>query len=418
MEVIINKDFQEMFYLYAVLMYCLYPIARVYWYLRSRKDSRYNQRISERLGYQYQAQPADVWIHAASVGESKIAVQIASILQRKGYSLLLTTMTPNGSDIITQALGETVQHVYAPYDRFDCVSRFISAFQPKVCFLVETELWPGWLWKCRQLKILVWLINARCNPKSFRDYSRLQKLWPFVSYLSGVIASSPTDAARFEDLGAPNVSVVPNLKWSLPIQPKIAVNVPCVCAGSFHRDEVEALIAAWASSPMKSTWRLVIAPRHLTYLNEIDALLEKHSLKDIGDQDAPGITVVRDMGVLMSYYQTASIVIVGGSYIEHGGHNPLEPASFAVPVIMGLSTYNFEQPVASLKACGALKQTSDIPSALALASMWMSDSEMATKAQLGARDCMQEFATVKDQYINKFEIILGEIKHRDALCKT
>ena len=400
-----------MYFIYQAVITLLTPFIRLYWWRRSWKDQRYAKRVQERFGYYLNSNPVDVWIHAASVGESKIAMHVVGMLQSMDLSCVVTVQTPTGLAVLQNQCSDQMICCHAPLDRHDCVARFLEAFKPKLTFLIETELWPGWIHACNRAGIPVWLINARCHERKFQAYQRIKKIWPFFELLSGVVAVTQLDEQRYSQLGVLKTQVVPNLKWLLPEKPHKATQTPLVCAGSVHKEEIFALLRTWHDMPISKHSRLVIVPRHLDYLDEIDQFLERHHYHDMGDMDTVGVTVVREMGGLMNYYQSAKVCIVGGSFISHGGQNPLEPASCAKPIVMGPSTFNFDHPVRALVDAGALVLCQSIPEALAEVSNLLSQPEMADERGRAGAHVVMSHKSVLVAYQKIIRGLVGERLH-------
>jgi 3-deoxy-D-manno-octulosonic-acid transferase len=234
--------------------------------------------------------------------------------------------------------------------------------------LAETEFWPNLLHGCFRRGIPVAVVNARISDRSWPRYWRLRGLWkPFLSQLTALLAQSATDAERLRALGClpDRVTVSGNLKFDVRAAAESAATsllrdrsagLRIVVAGSTLAGEEEILLTAWpellAANPALS---LVLAPRHPERFAMVAALLDGTGLPwrkrtTFGDTElAPGEIVLLDsIGELASVYSLASVAFVGGSLVPSGGHNPLEPAQFGVPIVMGPSYQNFRAIVESL----------------------------------------------------------------------
>lgn len=398
-----------MYSLYQVIVALLTPLIRLYWWRRSWRDQRYGKRLYERFGYYPEAKKVDVWVHAASVGESKIALQVVRILRGLGQTCVVTTQTPTGLAILLSHLSDDMQACHAPMDRYDCVSRFLNTFKPKQTFLIETEVWPGWLRLCQRRAIPVWVLNARCREKKYHTYRRIGIVWPFVQLLSGVIAVTERDAECYRQLGVQSVHVIPNLKWAMKRLTGKHCSVPMVCAGSVHKQEIFELLSAWHASDLASRCRLVLVPRHLDHLDEIDDFMARHGYCDIKDVDQIGVTIIRQMGVLMNYYQHADVCIVGGSFIAHGGQNPLEPAACGKPIVMGTSTYNFTQPVQALVDAGGLVCCDSVSAALDEVGSLLNHPDIRASRGQAAEKVLDNYQMVICDYEKMIASIIGEV---------
>ena len=210
---------------YSLIFYLIQPLILLRLWWQGRKAPDYRKRWGERFGY-FPAlqQPGCVWVHAVSMGETRAALPlIRELLQRyPDRTVLVTTTTPTGSRQVRDALGNQVQHVYAPYDLPNVVTRFLDRTQPSLALIMETELWPNWFHQCRIRNIPIVLANARLSERSAQGYARLPRL--MAETLNGVVvaARSEIEAQRFRDLGATQVQVTGNIKYDLKVPEGLA----------------------------------------------------------------------------------------------------------------------------------------------------------------------------------------------------
>jgi 3-deoxy-D-manno-octulosonic-acid transferase len=260
------------------------------------------------------------------------------------------------------------------------VRAYLNALKPKMLVLAESEFWPNLLNNCFHREIPVVVVNARISDRSWPRYRMLRRLWrPFLQRLSRVLAQSDTDAGRLIAIGCPpqRVSVAGNLKFDVRAAEEsdatrllniLRRQLRLVVAGSTLEGEEVALLEAWprllASDPQLA---MVLAPRHPDRFTAVAALLAKSGIPWVKRSDwrsqpagslqplAAGQIVLLDtIGELASVYSLASVAFVGGSLIPAGGHNPLEPAQFAVPVVMGPYYANFRAITGDLLAHEAI----------------------------------------------------------------
>jgi 3-deoxy-D-manno-octulosonic-acid transferase len=256
------------------------------------------------------------------------------------------------------------------------VRTYLKALKPRILILAETEFWPNLLSGCFRRGIPVAVVNARISDRSWPRYRRLRWLWePFLGRLSKVLAQSETDAERLRAIGCmpERVSVAGNLKFDVraasdadaTVQLKTrGAGLRFLVAGSMLEGEESALLEAWpALLQVDSRLVMVLAPRHPERFGAVAALLEKSGLEWVRRSEwrsekasertpvQPGTIVLLDtIGELSSVYSLASIAFVGGSLIPAGGHNPLEPAQFGVPILIGPHFANFRAIVDELRA--------------------------------------------------------------------
>lgn len=347
---------------YTVLLYLLTPfvLLRLLWRGLALRD--YWKRWDERFGFvRPPARPVAVWVHAVSVGESLAALPlIEALVQQHGEGRVwVTTTTPTGSARIQAALGSRVCHSYAPYDLPGVVMNFLGRVQPQKVVVMETELWPNLIAALHARKIPLLIANARLSPRSRRGYARLAGFTRGVlARVTQVAAQSEADAQSFRALGAPQVSVMGNLKFEivpLPAQitagetlrARLGAARPVWIAASTHEGEDEAMLAAHAQVVQTlPNAALILVPRHPQRFDAVAALIGRTGLKSArrssGKAGADTQVLLGDsMGEMFSYLAAADASFVGGSLVPVGGHNVLEPAVLAKPVLFGPHMHNF-----------------------------------------------------------------------------
>jgi len=320
-----------------------------------------------------------VWIHAVSVGE---VLAITRLVQELDAALpacrvVVSTTTRTGQALARQRFGAD-RVFYCPLDLPWAVSSTLSALRPKMLILAETEFWPNLLAACFRRSIPVVVVNARISDRSWPRYRRLRSLWqPFLSRLAAVLAQSELDAQRLRALGCTSVSVAGNLKFDVRtpqaseatrLLTELGHGLRFVVAGSTLEGEEAALLAAWPSLlKADSQLSMVLAPRHPDRFAAVASLLDAASTPSMRRSDwtaqaprqiRPGQIVLLDtIGELASVYSLASVAFVGGSLVPAGGHNPLEPAHFGVPIVMGPHYANFRAITDDLLAHDAIRIT-------------------------------------------------------------
>lgn len=345
-------------HLYSLLGYLALPLvlARLFW--RSRQLPAYRQRIAERFGW-VPRQSGVIWLHTVSVGETLAATRLVAELQSRypGMPLLMTCMTPTGSVQIRKSF-PGVAHCYAPYDLPDCVNRFVQRVQPRLLILLETELWPNWLATCQARQIPVALVNGRLSERSCRGYQKFSRLFePLWPALSVIAAQYADDARRFAALNIRcPITACGSLKFDLELPDSLTehraaqrqqwAGRPVWIAGCTHEGE-EAIVLAAHRQLLRSRpdALLVLVPRHPDRFERVARLVEQSgfSLSRRSRQQVPQsqVYLADTMGELLLLYACADLSFVGGSLVDTGGHNLLEPAAVGVPVLTGPSHYNF-----------------------------------------------------------------------------
>jgi len=372
--------------LYTALFYLGLPLVAIRLWLRSRKAPAYAKRIGERFSYGMPTlQPGGIWVHAVSVGESIAAApMIRALLQRyPTLPITVTCMTPTGSERIHAMFANEprIQHCYLPYDLPCAAARFLDRVQPKLAVIMETELWPNHIHQCAKRGIPVALANGRLSERSAKGYGRFSKLTaPMLAEMSLFAVQTEAEAQRFRDLGArpETVEVTGSIKFDLTIDPQLlqraaelrgqwqAQERPVWIAASTHEGEDEVVLNAHrrllANHPDAL---LILVPRHPERFNSVFELCQREGFATVrrstgATVDAATSVLLGDtMGELLFLYALADSAFVGGSLVPNGGHNLLEPAALAKPVISGPHLFNFLDIAAQLNSAGALAEVDD-----------------------------------------------------------
>jgi 3-deoxy-D-manno-octulosonic-acid transferase len=353
-----------------------------------------------------QHEPEHVWVHAVSVGEVNAAAPLINALLRQypQQQLLVTTITPTGSDRVRALWGARVTHVYLPYDITGAVERFLARHRPQLALIVETELWPNLLFACRDHGIPAYLVNARLSERSLRGYRALRPLvGRALRTLHKVAAQSDADADRFRRLGAreDQVIVCGNLKYDTPVDPAIAQFAqqfrsrcgerPVWIAASTHPDEEAAMLAIDRTLRIRWPELLMLwAPRHPERFRPvtqqaIDSGLQVATRKLTRLPDpSDAVFVIDTLGELMSFYACADVAFVGGSLQPIGGHNLLEPAAVGTATVTGPHLHNFSDIAAQMRKADALRVVADADAAaVALEALLADVNERARMASAG-----------------------------------
>jgi 3-deoxy-D-manno-octulosonic-acid transferase len=348
-------------------------VSAPWWLWRMATTRKYREGLLERLGrVRLRLAPGAspvIWIHAVSVGEVLAITRLVAELEEAmpGFRIVISTTTKTGQALARERFG--VDRVfYSPLDLPWAVRAHLNALKPRMLVLAETEFWPNLLSGCYRRGVPVVVANARISDRSWPRYWRLRGLWSvFLGRLSRVLAQTETDAERLRALGcrAGSVTVSGNLKFDVraaqesaatELLKRLAGPLRLIVAGSTLEGEEAALLAAWpellAAEPGLA---MVIAPRHPERFEAVAGLLEGFRWRrrsQMGAQDsplAPGEIVLLDsIGELATVYSLAAVAFVGGSVVAAGGHNPLEPAQFGVPIVMGEHYANFRAIVEAL----------------------------------------------------------------------
>lgn len=383
--------------LYSLGTWLAQPLLKHKLRRRARAEPGYALAMHERFG---RYQPADlghdgrgqwVWIHAVSLGETRVAALLLAALRRRQpqLRLLLTHSTATGRAEGAKLLQDGDVQVWLPWDTPGAVRRFLQQFQPRLGVLMETEVWPNLCAQCQGAGIPLVLANARLNEKSWQGAKRLRALAvPAYSALHSVLAQSEEDAQRLRSLGAPVQAVLGNIKFD--VQPdaaqlatgaawRVASPRPVLLLASSREGEELQWLAAWQTRPRAQAVQWLIVPRHPQRFTQVEQLLTQAGLRVArrslwGERLPPSqgqaqvdVWLGDSLGEMALYYASAHIGLLGASFAPLGGQNLIEAAACACPMVLGPHTFNFSLAAEQAIACGAAQSAADIGQAMDLA---------------------------------------------------
>jgi 3-deoxy-D-manno-octulosonic-acid transferase len=409
-----------------------------WWLWRMATTRKYREGLAQRLGrvpaLEGQHGRPLIWIHAVSVGEVLAVSRLVSELDATlpGYFVAISTTTRTGQNLARERFGAG-RVFYCPLDLPWAVRAYLEALQPRMLVLAETEFWPNLLSGCYRRQIPVAVVNARISDRSWPRYRRLRWLWrPFLDQLSTVLAQSPIDAERLVAIACPpdRVSVAGNLKFDVrAVEEAEATRLlralaPCprfLVAGSTLEGEESALLETWPRLlEADPALVLVLAPRHPERFETVAALLDTSRVNWVRRSEwktqpaetlkppRGGQVVLLDtIGELASVYSLATVAFVGGSLIPAGGHNPLEPAQFGVPIVMGQHYANFRAIAEDLLAHGAIRAVAQHELAPTLVEL-LRDSSTANAMGERARQVFETQAGATARCVDALQALLPD----------
>ena len=395
---------------YRLIIGVLKPLYRLQVWRRSHQRANYQQEVAQRFGKFYPPRPVNkntanndnknkvIWCHAVSLGETNTVAPLLDQLLQQGYQIWLTNTTQTGFARGASRFAEAIahgkmSHSYVPVDSPAVIKTFLTHVQPVAVLFVETELWANILYILAQQKIPSILVNGRLSAASFSRYQKISAVSrSMMQNLTLIIAQDDDSAQRFHQLGAKpeQIQVAGSLKWvinapkvnhgndKLPLEDKkMAPNVkglerlerPVWVAASTHNGE-EKIVLFWQQQLLKQLLRvasvqnplLILVPRHPERFDEVATLIKQSGLIMARRSMNEAVTaetqvyLADSMGELMTWFALADVALVGGSLVDIGGHNPVEPASVATPIVMGRYTQSCQTVVDKLAGVGALYQ--------------------------------------------------------------
>ena len=398
------------------------------YYLRRRmaRGKEDPARLPERWGIAAIARPAGklVWVHGASVGEMLSVLPLIERLCQQGVRVLLTTGTLTSAELAAKRLPKGAIHQFVPLDVPQAATRFFDHWKPDLALFVESEFWPNLMREAFARRVPLGLVNGRMSERSFaRWQSRRSLAEALLAPLDFALAQSPGDAQRLAALGAPAL-FGGNLKFdakALPVDHKqraaLAAAIgprPILLAASTHPgEEAQILIAAAMLRNKEPELLTIIVPRHPERGDEIAALSAsggmmalQRSKGDVPDDLTP-LYIADTLGELGLFYSLASVAFIGGSLVDVGGHNPIEPARLGTPILTGPDVKNFADIYAEFIARGAALEVADAKALAEVAARLMRDGAARAALAENARTVAEENAGAIDTALEAVLTRLG-----------
>ena len=372
--------------LYTALFSLLLPVyfLRLCW--KGLSNREYLYRWSERLGLSKNKPSVGkniIWIHAVSVGEVNASMSLLRKLIEDfpNFEILVTTTTPTGSKLLLEKLGGKIKHQYLPVDIPFFINLFLKRWKPKMMVLIETEIWPNLISICKKEGVYSALVNARLSEKSKINYLKYSALIrPALDSLDLILAQFESDKSRFTEITAKEINLCGNLKFDQKIPEELyeisksirqswAIDGkfrPTLIASSTHEGEEEIILDAFKKIHKKlPNSLLILVPRHFERFNQVKRIIKNSGLsfatRSKKSEVANNVQVLLGdtIGELNFLYSLADVAFVGGSLIDHGGQNLLEPSAQSMALLSGPSLRNFSDISDQLIANKALKLVND-----------------------------------------------------------
>ena len=401
-------------YLYTLAGYLvLAPVFCAVLWFRSLRDARYRRNFSQRFGNGATIAEPSIWVHAVSVGEVNAAAVLVRTLYDRypGVPLVVTTLSPMGEERARALLGDRANVRYLPLDLPGSVHKFFDRVKPRIAVIFETELWPNLYHECGRRRVPLVLASARLSPRAMGRYRRFLSLFREVlSNRVTIAAQGASDAERFRSLGAApeRTHVTGNLKFDFAVPANVktkgaqlrefyAAGRPVWVAGSTHAGEEAIVLEAHREVRKKHPGTiLALAPRHPQRFGEVKSWLEKQNVRFIRHSQPSArtpdleVVLVDTLGELLDFYAMGDVAFVGGTLVEVGGHNLLEPAALGLPVLAGPHNFNSADVAKILVESGAALIVNDAKELAARVSVLLSSPE--ERARIGAlgRECVDD----------------------------
>ena len=378
-------------FLYNFLTYLMFIPFACYWLVRGIGNRSYFDRLGQRFGVGFPKIDRCIWIHAVSVGEVQASLPLIRALRERfpNRTMLVTTVTPTGAARVRAAFGDSVEHCYIPFEFPRAVNNFFNAVNPDAALIMETEIWPNLYRGCGVRNIPLILVSARISPRSISGYRRLLPLIrETLSHGIIIAAQSQSDADRFLSLGAgaTRTWVTGNIKFDVELPANITSEgeafreefigkrLVWIAASTHDGEESQVLAAHRALLEEFPDLLLILVPRHPERFSEVRERVQRSGFEVVSRterracEDSTSVLLGDTMGEVPLFYASSDIVFVGGSLIPVGGHNLLEPAAQALPVITGPHLFN-AQDIADMfvemNACRIVNDAEELAVAVA-----------------------------------------------------
>jgi 3-deoxy-D-manno-octulosonic-acid transferase len=432
--------------LYNILFTIFFVLSSPYYFRRMWRRGNWRPGFRERFArYDSNLKQAltnrqVIWLHAVSVGEVNLCTQLIRALELRlpNIKFVVSTTTTTGMAELRRRLPTHISKIYYPIDRRKSVGRALAVINPEAIVLVEAEIWPNFLWRANDLKIPVFLANARLSDRSLRAYKRFGFVFrSLFASLAGVSCQNEEDAARLRSVGCrpEAVSVVGNLKFdAAKLDERRALDVPAlfrqlgvpsdapILVGGSTHDGEEAVLAEIAQRLRARFPKLflVLVPRHFERGNEVGRQLRERGVKfayrnliGANTQLAGGeveCLLVNTTGELRFFYEHATVVFVGKSLTAIGGQNPIEPAALGKAMVFGPNMQNFDGIARNFIGVAGALQVSDAAALEQAITGLLADEDRRAELGRNAQEVVRENLGAIDRTV---EMILEKLGPRD-----
>jgi len=415
---------------YRTLTAVLEPavIGLLYW--RQRKGREDKTRLGERQGYPSRPRPKGhlVWVHGASNGETLSLMPVVERLTQRGLSVLVTSGTRTSAALIARRLPPGAVHQYVPLDVPRYVRRFLKHWRPDLALVAESEIWPNTVLALDERQIPLVMVNGRMSDRSFHRWQKLPRIIrALLERFALCLAQTTEDAERLARLGAPRVFVTGNLKFDAPPPPAdpravahlsgLIAGRPVWLAASTHPGEESAALAVHRALVQRHPNLLtIVAPRHPQRGAEVAALVGQAGLRasrrsqGMAPDRATDVYVVDTIGEMGLFYRLSPVVLMGGTLVPVGGHNPIEPAKLSAAILHGPHVHNAAEIYAAIdKARGALLVKDNAGLARAVSEL-LGNAALTRAMARAAGDAVQALGGAVDRTIQSIEPFIVQAK--------
>jgi len=419
--------------IYRLLSATAGPFASILLVRRVRRGKENRQRLPERRGESRLARPegALVWLHGASVGELVSVLPLIERIRARGLSMLVTSGTVTSSGLAEQRLPRGVVHQFVPLDVPRFARRFLDHWRPDLALFVESDLWPNLMIEASARNVPMVLVNGRLSEHSFQRWRRLPRsILNLLGRLDLCLAGTRSDAARFGELGAPQIVTTGNLKLDVPAPPADQAKLdalrdaigdrPVIAAASTHAGEEGVVIEAHSRLRANFPGLLtLIAPRHPERgpgVAEVAAAAGLNTaMRSRGElpKRSTEIYVADTVGELGLIYRLSPVVFMGGSLVRHGGQNPIEAAKLRTAILHGPHVWNFAEIYAALDGARGAQLLNDANQLTAGFAACLTDRDACTHIAEAGRTTVENLSGALDRTLSSLDPYLMQLQLRN-----
>jgi len=400
----------------------------LYW--RQTRGREERSRLGERQGYPGRQRPDGhlIWVHGASIGETLSLLPVVERLTQRGLSVLVTSGTRTSASLIARRLPPGATHQFVPVDVPRYVRRFLDHWQPDLALVAESEIWPNTIMALHERHTPLVLVNARMSDRSFRRWQKMPRvIGSLLERFALCLAQTQEDAERLARLGAPRVLMAGNLKFDAappPADPRVVAQLSGLVAGrplwlaaSTHPGEDDVVVAVHRALAKRHPNLLtIIAPRHPHRGPEVAGIAEQAGLRAArrseGMQPERGtdVYVADTVGEMGLFYRLSPVVLMGGTLVPIGGHNPIEPAKLGSAILHGPYVHTAAEIYAAIdEARGALMVQDSATLARAVSEL-LTDTALTRDMARAASEAVQALGGAVDRTMQSIEPFIVQAK--------
>lgn len=415
---------------YQAVTALLEPGALGLLYWRQRKGQEDRTRLGERQGYPSRPRPKGhlVWVHGASIGETLSLLPVVERLTQRGLPVLVTSGTRTSASLIARRLPPGAVHQFVPLDVPRYVRRFLDHWRPDLALVAESEIWPNTVIALDKRQIPLVLVNGRLSDRSYRRWQKLPGvIRVLLERFALCLTQTAEDAERFARLGAPRVLVAGNLKFDAsppPADPRMVAHLSGLVAGrpvwlaaSTHPGEESVIVAVHRALAQRHPQLLtIIAPRHPHRGQEVAAIAAQAGLRagqrsqGIHPDRATDVYVVDTVGEMGLFYRLSPVVLMGGTLVPIGGHNPIEPAKLGAAILHGPHVHSATEIYGALDQSRGALMVKDSGGLARAVSELLANPALARDMARAAADAVHALGGAVDRTLKSIEPFIVQAK--------